>query len=240
MLIKKYILTLSHLSTHLAWNSWEQGNTRNSCLASKSHMHTTHDVWSDSDRIASLLNLYAGSWSMSLLVSPFCLASPNLSANDNKAWTEENQNLVISSTLEENQYFWLSHQHKKINIQLSHQHTHNTRKSIFGYLTTHTLQKKISISGHNNTHYTWKSEHLFFSSTHICLVAKLKDMRHNPRDQFGNGSFVLIAGISDTIKKTMATHWTYSSSNMLYTEIDMQQINTQKNSLQTRRVWVNK
>lgn len=34
--------TLSHLSTHLAWNSWLQGKTLRSCLDSKSHMHTTH------------------------------------------------------------------------------------------------------------------------------------------------------------------------------------------------------
>lgn len=34
--------TLSHLSTHLAWNSWLQGKTLSSCLDSKSHMHTTH------------------------------------------------------------------------------------------------------------------------------------------------------------------------------------------------------
>lgn len=35
-------LTFSHLSTHLAWNSWLQGKTLSSCLDSKSHMHTTH------------------------------------------------------------------------------------------------------------------------------------------------------------------------------------------------------
>lgn len=151
MLIKKYILTLSHLSTHLAWNSWEQGNTRNSCLASKSHMHTTHDVWSDSDRIASLLNLYAGSWSMSLLVSPFCLASPNLSANDNKAWTEENQNLVISSTLEENQYFWLSHQH-----------THTTEENQYPVISpTHTQHKKINIRLSHHTHTTEENQYFW-------------------------------------------------------------------------------
>lgn len=78
--------TLSHLSTHFAWNSWEQGRTRSSCLASKSHMQTTQEVWSDSERTASLLNLYTGSWSMSFLVSPFCLASPSRSAKDSSAW----------------------------------------------------------------------------------------------------------------------------------------------------------
>lgn len=35
-------LTLSHLSTHLAWNSWEHGNTLRSWRDSKSHMQTTH------------------------------------------------------------------------------------------------------------------------------------------------------------------------------------------------------
>lgn len=39
-------LTLSHLSTHFEWNSWEQGNTRSVCRASKSHIQTTHVVWS--------------------------------------------------------------------------------------------------------------------------------------------------------------------------------------------------
>lgn len=39
-------LTRSHLSTHLAWNSWEQGRTRSSWRSSKSHMHTTQDDWS--------------------------------------------------------------------------------------------------------------------------------------------------------------------------------------------------
>lgn len=35
-------LTLSHLSTHLAWNSWLQGRTLRSWRDSKSHIHTTH------------------------------------------------------------------------------------------------------------------------------------------------------------------------------------------------------
>ena len=35
-------LTLSHLSTHFAWNSWLQGSTRSSWRVSKSHMQTTH------------------------------------------------------------------------------------------------------------------------------------------------------------------------------------------------------
>lgn len=39
-------LTRSHLSTHREWNSWEQGSTRRICRGSKSHIHTTHDVWS--------------------------------------------------------------------------------------------------------------------------------------------------------------------------------------------------
>ena len=38
-------VTLSHLSTHLAWNSCEQGSTLTICLVSKSLMHTTHTVW---------------------------------------------------------------------------------------------------------------------------------------------------------------------------------------------------
>ena len=79
-------LTLSHLSTHFAWNSWEQGKTRRSCLASKSHMHTTQEVWSDSERTASQLKWYAGSCWMSLLLRPFCFASPRVSASDSKAW----------------------------------------------------------------------------------------------------------------------------------------------------------
>lgn len=40
------MLTLSHLSTHLEWNSCEHGNTRRSWRASKSHMHTTQEDWS--------------------------------------------------------------------------------------------------------------------------------------------------------------------------------------------------
>lgn len=39
-------LTRSHLSTHLAWNSWEQGNTRSVWRGSKSQIQMTHDVWS--------------------------------------------------------------------------------------------------------------------------------------------------------------------------------------------------
>lgn len=35
-------LTFSHLSTHLAWNSWLQGRTRSSCRTSKSLKQTTH------------------------------------------------------------------------------------------------------------------------------------------------------------------------------------------------------
>lgn len=34
--------TFNHLSTHFAWNSWLHGNTRSSCLHSKSLKHTTH------------------------------------------------------------------------------------------------------------------------------------------------------------------------------------------------------
>ena len=37
--------TFSHLSTHFAWNSWEQGRTLTICLVSKSLMQTTHTVW---------------------------------------------------------------------------------------------------------------------------------------------------------------------------------------------------
>lgn len=48
-------LVFNHLSTHLAWNSWLQGNTRSSCLHSKSLKHTTHSVCSD--RWFSELNL---------------------------------------------------------------------------------------------------------------------------------------------------------------------------------------
>lgn len=40
-------LVFNHLSTHFAWNSWLQGNTRSSCLHSKSLKHTTHSVCSD-------------------------------------------------------------------------------------------------------------------------------------------------------------------------------------------------
>lgn len=39
-------LTRSHLSTHLAWNSWEHGNTRSVWRGSKSQMQMTHEVWS--------------------------------------------------------------------------------------------------------------------------------------------------------------------------------------------------
>jgi hypothetical protein len=40
-------LTLSHLSTHLEWNSCAHGSTLSVCRISKSHMHTTHVVWSE-------------------------------------------------------------------------------------------------------------------------------------------------------------------------------------------------
>lgn len=40
-------LPLSHLSTQRAWNSWPQGSTRITWRASKSHMHTTHEVCSE-------------------------------------------------------------------------------------------------------------------------------------------------------------------------------------------------
>lgn len=43
-------LTLSHLSTHFEWNSWEHGSTRSICLASKSHIQTTQQVWSPKDK----------------------------------------------------------------------------------------------------------------------------------------------------------------------------------------------
>lgn len=42
-------LDLSHLSTHLVWNSWRHGNTRNICRSSKSHMQITHVVCLVSD-----------------------------------------------------------------------------------------------------------------------------------------------------------------------------------------------
>ena len=47
------LVTLSHLSTHLAWNSCEQGSTLTSCRCSKSLMQTTHTVWVCSSRPAS-------------------------------------------------------------------------------------------------------------------------------------------------------------------------------------------
>ena len=78
-------ITLSHLSTHLAWNSWLQGRTRSSWRFSKSHMHTTHDVWSRSERRLSLLKQYAGSCLMSALVSPRGFASPRRSARFSRA-----------------------------------------------------------------------------------------------------------------------------------------------------------
>ena len=37
------------MSTHLEWNSWPHGRTLSVCLISKSHMHTTHVVWSFSE-----------------------------------------------------------------------------------------------------------------------------------------------------------------------------------------------
>ena len=45
----KDILTFSHLSTHFEWNSWLHGKIRKVCLTSKSHMQTTHVVWSFSE-----------------------------------------------------------------------------------------------------------------------------------------------------------------------------------------------
>lgn len=39
-------LTRNHLSTHLAWNSCEHGNTRSVWRGSKSQIQMTHDVWS--------------------------------------------------------------------------------------------------------------------------------------------------------------------------------------------------
>ena len=39
------LFTFSHLSTHFAWNSCEQGRTLTICLVSKSLMQTTHTVW---------------------------------------------------------------------------------------------------------------------------------------------------------------------------------------------------
>ncbi len=80
------ILTLSHLSTHLAWNSWLHGNTRTSWRLSKSHMHTTHDDWSIEDRFISALYRYEGNCSISGLPRPRGLASPRRSARFNKAW----------------------------------------------------------------------------------------------------------------------------------------------------------
>jgi len=38
--------TLSHLSTHLAWNSWAQGRTFTICRTSKSHIQMTQEVCS--------------------------------------------------------------------------------------------------------------------------------------------------------------------------------------------------
>ena len=45
--------TFSHLSTHFAWNSCEQGRTLTICLVSKSLMQTTHTVWPGSLSSAS-------------------------------------------------------------------------------------------------------------------------------------------------------------------------------------------
>lgn len=42
LIVENKPLTFNHLSTHFAWNSWLQGNTRSSCLDSKSLKHTTH------------------------------------------------------------------------------------------------------------------------------------------------------------------------------------------------------
>ena len=78
-------LTFSHLSTHLVWNSWLHGRTRSSSRSLKSHMHTTHDVWSILDFRASELNRYEGSCSISAFIRPLGLASPNLSARFSNA-----------------------------------------------------------------------------------------------------------------------------------------------------------
>lgn len=48
-LISNVLLTRSHLSTQREWNSWEHGSTRSTWRISKSHMHTTQDVWSPMD-----------------------------------------------------------------------------------------------------------------------------------------------------------------------------------------------
>ena len=45
--------TLSHLSTHLLWNSWLQGSTRTTCLCSKSDIQTTQTVCSESPVFSS-------------------------------------------------------------------------------------------------------------------------------------------------------------------------------------------
>lgn len=76
-------LALSHLSTHLAWNSWLQGKTLRSWRDSKSHIHTTHSVCSDWWLLG--LNLYDGSCSISALVRPRGFASPRRSARFNRA-----------------------------------------------------------------------------------------------------------------------------------------------------------
>lgn len=47
--ILRLLLTRSHLSTQREWNSWEHGSTRSTWRISKSHMHTTHDVWSPTE-----------------------------------------------------------------------------------------------------------------------------------------------------------------------------------------------
>lgn len=76
-------LDFSHLSTHFEWNSWLHGRIRKVCLTSKSHMQTTHVVWSFSE--PSPVYLYEGSISISDLFNPFGFTSPNLSAKLSRA-----------------------------------------------------------------------------------------------------------------------------------------------------------
>jgi len=45
--------TLSHRSTQSAWNSCWHGRARTSSLGSKSHRHTTHDVWCKTEPAAA-------------------------------------------------------------------------------------------------------------------------------------------------------------------------------------------
>jgi len=76
------LLTFSHWSMHLAWNSWAQGSTRTSWCATKSYMQTTQSVWASPS--ACWLKLYDSSWSMSHCAKP-CGVSPRLSARFSKA-----------------------------------------------------------------------------------------------------------------------------------------------------------